>query len=54
MNVKLVINGLDEVEKAAKEILEHVEAIRKIQMGGAWHGISVEANLVNEEAASGN
>lgn len=53
MLAKVKIKGLDKAETAAKEILEHVEAIRKIQQGAAWSGLTVEIEL-NTEAASGN
>ena len=47
------ISGLSATEKAAQEILEHIEAIRRIQSEAAFKGIRVEVDL-KEEAASGN
>lgn len=54
MNAQITIKGLDEAEKAAKEVLEHIEAIRQLQRGSAWNGISVQLELTEEKAASGN
>lgn len=50
-NVKII--GLDKAEADAKKILEHIEAIKKLQYGASWHGISVEIEL-STETASGN
>ena len=50
-NVK--IKGLDKAEATAKEILEHIDAIKKLQQFASWPGISVEIEL-NTETASGN
>ena len=50
-NVK--IKGLDKAEADAMAILEHIDAIKKLQQGASWPGISVEIEL-STEAASGN
>ena len=50
------IKGLDEAEQAAKEILEHVAAIRKLTgYGSLMRGIEITVDLKPEkEADSGN
>ena len=53
MNAKIIISNLGASEKAAREILEHVEAIKKLQRDAAWNAAKVEI-VLKEEAASGN
>ena len=53
MLAKVKIKGLDKAEAAANEILEHIDAIKKLQQDASWPGISVEIEL-SAEAASGN
>ena len=38
MTGKIVITGISEAEKAAKEILEHIQAIKDIQRRMVWFG----------------
>ncbi len=45
MFAKLNIEGLDGAEKAAKEVLEHVEAIRQALRGVNWAHIIVTTDL---------
>ena len=54
MNAKIIITGLSETEEAAREILKHVEAIKKIQAQAAWNSIVVEAQFCEGKAASCN
>lgn len=56
MLTTIEIVGLSKAEKAAQEILEHIEAIRKIQRDVAWKSVDFSVKLVgeDEEAASGN
>ncbi len=55
MNATIVISGINEAEKAAKEILAHVEAIRAIQRNVSYIGADIQVVLDSkEEAASGN
>lgn len=53
MNAKIVIKNLDRAESNAKSILEHVDAIKRLQKDMGWDAVSVDVEL-NEEAASGN
>ena len=53
MLVELEIEGLEKLEADAKEILEHISAIRKIQMTSSLHNPSVSVRL-KEKTASGN
>lgn len=53
MFANIKIKGLDKAEADAKEILEHVEAIKKLQQAASWPGLAVEIKL-STEAASGN
>ena len=54
MYVDVTISGLDKAERAAKEILEHVEAIKRIQKDAAWGGLRVTMQVAEKETASGN
>lgn len=49
MNAKIVITGVSEAEKIAKEILGHVEEIGRLQRIAAYQGISIQVEI-NEEA----
>lgn len=53
MFANIKIKGLDKAEAEAREILEHVEAIKKLQQGASWSGLAVEIEL-STETASGN
>lgn len=54
MNAEIEIIGIGDAEKAALEILEHVEAIRKIQRGVAWNAVGSKIIINGKETASGN
>lgn len=53
MFAKIKIEGLSEAEKAAREILEHIDAIKRAEMRLGLSSVSVEVAL-KENAASGN
>ena len=53
MLVNMTITGLDEQERAAREVLEHIKAIREITMSAYWAKIQVSTDL-KDETASGN
>ena len=53
MNARIVIKNLDKAESNAKAILEHVDAIKRLQKDTVWSAVSVDFEL-NEEAVSGN
>ena len=40
MTGRIIINGISDAEKAAKEILEHIQAIKDIQRRTVWFGYS--------------
>lgn len=52
MCAKIVIKGLSEAEANARAILEHVEAIKRIQQGAAWSGIEIHAEIGEEPPAA--
>lgn len=55
MTGRIIITGISEAEKAAKEILEHIQAIKDIQRRMVWFGSDIQIVLDSkEEAASGN
>jgi len=55
MTGKIIITGISDAEKAAKEILEHIQAIKDIQRRMVWFGSDIQIVLDSkEEAASGN
>jgi hypothetical protein len=55
MRANLKISGLSEAERVAREILEHVEAIKRLQRDASYDAVSVEVELLeNEKTASGN
>ena len=52
---KTSVNYPEYAEKAAKEILEHIQAIKDIQRRTVWFGSDIQIVLDSkEEAASGN
>lgn len=53
MYAKIKIDGLSEAEKAAREILEHIDAIKQAELRLGISSISIEVDL-KEDAASGN
>lgn len=54
MYAKLRISGLSEAERAAQEILKHVEAIKEIQRNSSYNGAEIEIELKELSPASGN
>lgn len=54
MLVKIKVSGLSEAEKTAREILDHIDAIRKLQMSAGYRGVDLEVEIEKEKAASGN
>ena len=55
MTGRIIITGISDAEKAAKEILEHIQAIKDIQRRMVWFGSDIQIMLDSkEEAASGN
>lgn len=55
MTGRIIINGISDAEKAAKEILEHIQAIKDIRRRMVWFGSDIQIVLDSkEEAASGN
>lgn len=54
MRAKIIITGVDVAEKAANEILEHIEAIKRLQHEAAWKSADVEVQIINEESTSNN
>lgn len=55
MTGRIIITGISEAEKAAKEILEHIQAIKDIKRRMVWFGSDIQIVLDSkEEAASGN
>ena len=53
MLVNVNITGLGKQEQAAREVLEHIEAIKEILRSATWANIQVSRDLKNEPA-SGN
>ena len=53
MFAKIKIEGLPETEKAAQEILEHIDAIKKAEMRMGASRVCVEVEL-KKDTASGN
>ena len=55
MKAKIKITGLSEAEKTAREIIEHVEEIKRLMAGSSWNSVIVDVDLDNsDETASGN
>lgn len=54
MYAELELTGIDETEACAKEILEHIEAIKCLQRSSKWGAISVKITTKKDGAASGN
>lgn len=48
MHAKIIVTGITAAEKTAKEILEHVEAIRNLQKNATWPGVNVEVEIKTE------
>lgn len=42
MTGRIIITGISEAEKAAKEILEHIQAIKDIQRRMVWFGSDIQ------------
>lgn len=53
MIAKIIISGVAEAETTAREILAHVEEIKRLQANAAYKGINIVVD-VTEEAASCN
>ena len=53
MFAKIKIKGLSEAEKAAQEILEHIDAIKRAEMRLGFSSMSVEVEL-KEDAEKGS
>ncbi len=51
MIVEMNISGVSEAEKAAKEILEHIEAIKELQKTAAYKGIRITIDMKDETAS---
>lgn len=54
MQVELNIENLDCAEDTAKQILQHIEAIKKLVKEQSWYAPDVTVQIVSKEAASGN
>ena len=54
MQVELDIENLNHAENTAKQILRHIEAIRKLVKEQSWYAPDVTVQTVSKEAASGN
>ena len=48
----ITVSGLAEAEKTAKEILEHIEAIKELSRKTMPYSIVIKTDLQEEEAAS--
>lgn len=53
MLVNMTITGLEKQEQAAREVLEHIKAIKEIMKSASWTNIQVSTDL-KDETASGN
>lgn len=51
MKVQISIAGLSEEEKAAQEILEHIEAILELQRESMWIEMRVKVEAEDETAS---
>lgn len=54
MQVELDIENLDQAENIARQILQHIEAIKKLVKEQSWYAPDVTVRIVSKEAASGN
>lgn len=54
MLVKIKVSGMSEAEKTAREILDHVDAIRNLQMSAGYRGVDLEVEIEERGAVSGN
>lgn len=52
MLAKITIQNLDQAEKNARELLEHIEAIKRLQMDISYLGVQVEIKLGEEKTVS--
>lgn len=52
MFAKIEITGLDGAETGARAILEHVEAIKRLQRETTWQNIEVHATIGTEPSAA--
>ena len=43
--IEFTVSNLDAAEQAAKELLEHIEAIKKIQRDLAWDGVDADVTV---------
>ena len=50
MQVELNIENLDRAEDTAKQILQHIEAIKKLVKEQSWYAPDVTVRVVNKEA----
>ena len=50
MNAKITVTGINKAEQVAKEILEHIEAIKKLQQRASWDAyMDVEIELCDKD-----
>lgn len=54
MLVKLELENLGKAEEYAKQILEHVEAIKRLQNEASYNHAGLIVNIKGEEATSDN
>lgn len=54
MQVELNIENLDHAENTAKQILQHIEEIKKLTKEQSWYAPDVTVRIVSKEAVSGN
>lgn len=52
MQMELDIENLDQVEHTAKQILQHIEAIKKLVKEQSWYAPDVTVQIVNKAAAA--
>lgn len=52
MTGRIIITGISDAEKAAKEILEHIQAIKDIQRRMVWFGSDIQIVLDSKEEAA--
>ena len=51
MIIEMNIRGVSDAEKTAKEILEHVEAIKELQKTAAYKGIRITIDMKDKTAS---
>lgn len=54
LSAKINVDGLGKCEENATKILEHIEAIKRLQAEMNWPGLKVTLDLKDGEADSGN